>query len=87
MICFLMFCRRDVIIPDKSTMSMLVDGVRYDELPICFIKAKKNNTVVMIADHTGRFCGFDTIYLYIYNIITSFPFKDYFSIQNSIIRK
>ena len=40
-------------IPTEETSSMLVNGVRYDELPIVHIQSTKNNTIMTVTDHTG----------------------------------
>ena len=40
-------------IPTAETPSMLVNGVRFDELPIIHIHASKNNTIITVTDHTG----------------------------------
>jgi len=32
---------------------MLVNGVRYDELPVIHIQSTKNNTIMIVTDHTG----------------------------------
>lgn len=40
-------------IPTAETASMLVNGVRYDELPIIHIHSSKNNTIMTVTDHTG----------------------------------
>jgi len=42
-------------IPTEETPSMLVNGVRYDELPIIHISARKNNTIIAVTDHTGLY--------------------------------
>ena len=41
------------IIPCQETMSMLIGGVRYDELPVVHIKSSPNNTIIHVTDHTG----------------------------------
>ena len=40
-------------IPTYDTHAMLIDGVRFDELPIVHIKASLNNTIISVTDHTG----------------------------------
>lgn len=40
-------------IPTAETASMLVNGVRYDELPVIHVHASKNNTIITVTDHTG----------------------------------
>jgi len=32
---------------------MIVNGIRYDELPVVHIKSTKNNTIMNVTDHTG----------------------------------
>jgi hypothetical protein len=50
---FLM-CSAGTTIPSLDTMSMLVDGIRYDELPVVHIKSSPNNTIIHVTDHTGK---------------------------------
>ena len=55
-VCFTVF--RDfsdlnVAIPSKNTADMMVDGVKYSELPICHVNCALNNTIITITDHTG----------------------------------
>uniref|UniRef100_F1L8D3 28S ribosomal protein S11 n=1 Tax=Ascaris suum TaxID=6253 RepID=F1L8D3_ASCSU len=38
-------------LPTPETMKQLYNGVRFDELPIVYIKASKNNTLVTVTDH------------------------------------
>jgi len=40
-------------IPTEETSSMIVNGIRYDELPVVHIKSTKNNTIMNVTDHTG----------------------------------
>nr|CAG4645827.1 EOG090X0DZ9 [Lynceus sp. MCZ IZ 141354] len=52
------------IFPDENTPDMLVDGVRFADLPICHIKTSPNNTLLCITDPKGlikmiRFCGME----------------------------
>jgi len=42
-----------VTIPTLETHAQLVDGVRYDELPIVHIHASINNTIIKVTDFTG----------------------------------
>ena len=48
-------CRFDSIFPTKETHSMLIDGVRYDELPIIHIKATHNNTIITVTNGKGGY--------------------------------
>ena len=41
------------VIPTLETHAMLVNGVRYDQLPIVHIHTSSNNTIILITDHTG----------------------------------
>jgi len=41
-------------IPTEETASMLVNGVRYDQLPVIHIKSSKNNTIIIVTDHSGE---------------------------------
>jgi len=43
-----------IVIPTLETHSSLIDGVRYDELPIIHIHASLNNTIITVTDHTGK---------------------------------
>ncbi|VDK23097.1 unnamed protein product [Anisakis simplex] len=38
-------------LPTPETMKQLYNGIPFDELPIVFIKASKNNTLVMVTDY------------------------------------
>jgi len=40
-------------IPTMETMSMMIDGVRFDRLPVVHIKSSPNNTIMSLTDHTG----------------------------------
>ncbi|XP_064619124.1 uncharacterized protein LOC135482734 [Lineus longissimus] len=39
--------------PSLETHSMVIDGTRYDELPIVHIQATRNNTIVALTDFKG----------------------------------
>jgi len=57
------FSKEDVY-PDADTPNILFNGVRYAELPICHIKASKNNTIMHVTNAGGsliayRSCGMD----------------------------
>ena len=41
-------------IPTEETASMLVNGVRYDQLPVIHIQSTKNNTIIIVTDYTGE---------------------------------
>ncbi|PVD19536.1 hypothetical protein C0Q70_20025 [Pomacea canaliculata] len=43
----------DSIFPTLETHGMVIDGVRFDELPIVHIKATYNNTIITATDHKG----------------------------------
>lgn len=48
----------DSIFPTLETHSMLINGTRYDELPIIHVKASHNNTIITAVDHKGKvLCG------------------------------
>ena len=47
---------RGVVIPDINTPGMLVNGVRFDELPVLHLKCSTNNTIAHLTDHTGGNC-------------------------------
>ncbi|CAN8005321.1 unnamed protein product [Ixodes hexagonus] len=40
--------------PDEDTPSLVFDGVRFQELPICHIKCSLNNTILTLTDGTGK---------------------------------
>jgi small subunit ribosomal protein S11 len=42
-----------ITVPTQETMSMLIDGVPYNELPIVHIKSSLNNTIIHVTDHAG----------------------------------
>jgi len=42
-----------VVIPTLETHASLIDGIRYDELPIVHIHSSLNNTIMTVTDHTG----------------------------------
>ncbi|KAL5005364.1 hypothetical protein ScPMuIL_018820 [Solemya velum] len=41
------------LFPNLETHSMMIGGVRYDELPIIHIKATHNNTILSLSKYTG----------------------------------
>lgn len=49
-----LYWRAGITIPTLETVNMMVDGVRYDELPIVNIFASQNNTLLKLTDHTGE---------------------------------
>ncbi|ODM97304.1 28S ribosomal protein S11, mitochondrial [Orchesella cincta] len=55
---------KENVYPDADTPNMLFDGVRFADLPICHIKASKNNTIMQVTNSLGvliayRSCGMD----------------------------
>jgi small subunit ribosomal protein S11 len=46
--------------PDENTPNLLFDGVRFAELPVCHIKATKNNTHVHVVTVKGEELAFKT---------------------------
>ncbi|XP_064608708.1 small ribosomal subunit protein uS11m-like isoform X2 [Liolophura sinensis] len=46
--------RLESLFPSADTHGMLIEGTRYDELPIIHIKSTQNNTVVCVTKHTGE---------------------------------
>ncbi|CAL8083297.1 unnamed protein product [Orchesella dallaii] len=55
---------KENVYPDADTPNLLFDGVRFADLPICHIKASKNNTIMLITNAVGtqiayRSCGMD----------------------------
>jgi len=56
--------RSTSMFPDADTPNMLVDGVRFAELPIIHIRVSKNNTIMWVVDHKGvvllrNSCGYE----------------------------
>ncbi|KAK7496932.1 hypothetical protein BaRGS_00011912 [Batillaria attramentaria] len=49
------------IFPTLETHGMLINGVRYDELPIIHIKASHNNTIITATDHKGTLTAEGTV--------------------------
>lgn len=43
-----------ITIPTLETHATLIDGVRYDELPIVYIKSTPNNTMMTATNYQGR---------------------------------
>lgn len=43
----------DSIFPSLETHSMVINGVRYDELPVIHIKATHNNTIITVTNGKG----------------------------------
>uniref|UniRef100_T1J6Q2 Ribosomal protein S11 n=1 Tax=Strigamia maritima TaxID=126957 RepID=T1J6Q2_STRMM len=39
--------------PDENTPNLMFNGIRFAELPICHIKATKNNTLMTLTDRLG----------------------------------
>lgn len=50
----LVLCRFGGMFPDEKTPDMLIDGVRFADLPILHVKISKNNTVMSLTDAKGR---------------------------------
>lgn len=48
------FFRTDQIFPDKNTPNVLIDGVKFSEIPVCSVRVSKNNTIFSIADGQGK---------------------------------
>lgn len=44
----------DSMFPSLETHAMLINGVRFDELPVIYIKATHNNTILTATDGKGR---------------------------------
>lgn len=40
--------------PDENTPGMLVDGVRFADLPVVHVKVSKNNTILSLTNCEGR---------------------------------
>ncbi|XP_037074187.1 28S ribosomal protein S11, mitochondrial-like [Pollicipes pollicipes] len=54
----------DSTFPDENTPNILVDGVKFSDLPICSVRVSKNNTVFSISTSQGlvkmiRSCGME----------------------------
>ncbi|KAJ4432771.1 hypothetical protein ANN_21410 [Periplaneta americana] len=41
--------------PDENTPTRLFDGIPFRDVPICDIKASKNNTIITLSTAKGRF--------------------------------
>ena len=39
--------------PDEHTNGLMIEGLKYEELPVVHLKATKNNTLVTLTDHRG----------------------------------
>ena len=56
--------------PNLDTQSMLIAGIRFDELPVVHIHSSLNNTIILVSDHT---CEFITSqYAYIIHLSLSY---------------
>ena len=53
-ILYVLSYRAGMITPTLETHSMLIDGVRYDQLHIAHIKSTANNTLISITDYQGK---------------------------------
>ena len=40
--------------PDENTPSRLFNGIPFSNIPICNIKASKNNTIISVTDAKGK---------------------------------
>ena len=50
--------------PDENTPTTVFNGIVFSELPICHIRATKNNTIINFTDYMGqsrayRSCGLE----------------------------
>lgn len=50
----LALCRFGGMFPDENTPDLLIDGVRFADLPILHVKISKNNTVMSLTNAKGR---------------------------------
>lgn len=58
------FRRKTSIFPDANTPTSLINGVPFNEIPICHIRVSPNNTIISITDAKGvpqfiRSCGIE----------------------------
>jgi len=58
------FTSKDNMFPDADTPNQLHDGVKFSDLPICYIKVSKNNSILHLVNTRGekiayRSCGMD----------------------------
>ena len=42
------------IFPDENTPNLLVDGVKFSDIPICNVRVTKNNTIFSITSPKGE---------------------------------
>lgn len=61
--CILLFSKENVY-PDADTPNNLYDGVKFSDLPLCYIRTSKNNTIINFRDASDghiayRSCGMD----------------------------
>jgi hypothetical protein len=48
-------CSREDMYPDENTPTRLFNGIPFREVPICDIKASKNNTIISVSNAQGGF--------------------------------
>lgn len=73
------FCRKSKYFPDANTAKTLFNGVPYDEIEICNIKATPNNTLINITNTKG-------MYLLIYNQAIN-NIEYYFKLLHALLNK
>jgi small subunit ribosomal protein S11 len=66
------------VYPDENTPTRLFNGIPFRDLPICDIKASKNNTIISVSNAQGgsfivsiRMCAAEFV---IQNVMSSPPF-------------
>ncbi|PSN43165.1 hypothetical protein C0J52_09897 [Blattella germanica] len=47
-------CSREDLFPDENTPTRLFNGIRFCDVPICNIRASKNNTIISLTTARGK---------------------------------
>jgi len=50
--------------PDEDTPNQIFNGIKFSDIPICYVKVSKNNTIIQLNDSKGqrisyRSCGLE----------------------------
>lgn len=48
-------CSREDMYPDENTPTRLFSGIPFRDVPICDVKASKNNTIISVSNAQGGF--------------------------------
>ncbi len=49
------------MVPTLETHAQLIDGIRYDETNIVYIKSSPNNTLMTLTDYKGNILGLEPL--------------------------